>query len=217
MTPPIWSLPRGLNPTPPEAREWLKQELRRSEYQSPWLDSARRWVSDRLNELIEGARTLAGLSPLITVLIALVVIALLVWILPRVRREPVTAGAPRAVLEDLTLTSGHYRDLASQALREGRYDDAVLDGFRAIARDMSDRRVLDDAPGRTAHEVSMALASPFPDHAGRLAVAADLFDSVRYGHRRVNAEQARAIPQLDDELVTARPLLNPVSPQRQPV
>ena len=90
---------------------------------------------------------------------------------------------------------------------DGRYDDAVLDGFRAIAKDMSDRTLLDDAPGRTAHEVSLALASPFPDHADRLARAADLFDSVRYGHRRANADQAGQVQHLDAELVTTRPLL----------
>jgi len=215
--PPTWSLPGVLNPTPPEAREWLKDELQGAEYRSPWLDSALRWVSDRLSGLIEGVRSLAGFSPLITALLAIVVIALLVWILPRVRREPVAARAPGAVLEDLTLTSRHYRDLATRSLQEGRYDDAVLDGFRAIAKDMSDRRVLDDAPGRTAHEVSLALASPFPGQAERLARAADLFDAVRYGHRRVNEAQARQIHELDADLITARPILTPISPQRQRV
>jgi len=217
MTSATGSFPQSLNPTPPEAREWLKQELQGAEYRSPWLDSVLRWVSDRLNGLIDGIRTLTGLSPLITALLALAVIALLVWILPRVRREPVAARVPGAVLEDLTLTSRHYRDLASLSLQEGRYDDAVLDGFRAIAKDMSDRRVLDDAPGRTAHEVSVALARPFPSQAERLARAADLFDSVRYGHRRVNEAQARQIQQLDAELVTARPVLALIPPARQPV
>jgi hypothetical protein len=217
VTPPTWSFPRVLNPTPPEAREWLKRELQGAEYQNPWLDSALRWVSDRLSGLIEGVRTLAAFSPFITALLALTVIALMVWILPRVRREPVAARASGAVLDDLTITSRHYRDLASRSLQEGRYDDAVLDGFRAIAKDMSDRGVLDDAPGRTAHEVSLALAPPFPDQGERLARAADLFDSVRYGHRRVNEAQARQIYQLDAELVTARPILTPVSPPRQRV
>jgi hypothetical protein len=63
----------------------------------------------------------------------------------------------------------------------------------------------------------MALASPLPDHAERLALAADLFDSVRYGHRRVTEEKARAVHQLDTELVTTRPLLFPIPPRRQPV
>jgi hypothetical protein len=150
---------------------------------------------------------MAGFSPIVTVLTALVVIALLVWVLPRVRREHVAATPDGAVLEDVTITARRYRDLAAQAAADGRYDDAVLDGFRAITKDLSDRRVLNDAPGRTAHEVSLALGPPFPDHAGQLARAADLFDSVRYGHRHASSHQASQIRQLDEELVTARPLL----------
>src|SRR5450631_2568264 len=184
-----WSLVGGLDPTPPQARDWLRQELQGPEYQSPWLDSVLRWFADQIRRLFEGAGHLAGLSPLITVLMAVVVIALLVWILPRVRRERGLAGSGRA----------------------------VLDWFRAIAKDMSDRRVLDDAPGRTAHEVSLALASTFPDHADRLALAADLFDSVRYGHRRASASLAGQIQELDAELVSAHPLLMAHLPQRAPV
>jgi len=212
-----WSLVGGLDPTPPQARDWLRQELAGPEYRSPWLDSVLRWFTDQIRKLFEGASQLAGLSPLITVSIALAVIALLVWVLPRVRRERRVAGSDRAVLDDVTITARHYRDQAAQALRDGRYDDAVLDGFRAIAKDMSDRRVLDDAPGRTAHEVSLALASTFPDHADRLALAADLFDSVRYGHRRASASLAGQIQELDAELVSAHPLLMAHLPQRAPV
>ena len=207
MTPVSWTLLRGLDPTPPEARTWLRQELDDSDYQSPWLDTMSRWIVDQLRKLLEGAGHLTDLSPVITVLMALVVIALLVWVVPKVRREPAIAVSGGAVLEDVTTTARRYRDQAAQALRDGRYDEAVLDGFRAIAKDTSDRRVLNDAPGRTAHEVSLALASPFPDHADRLSRAADLFDAVRYGHRRASAHQASQILELDAELVTTRPQL----------
>jgi hypothetical protein len=211
-----WSLVRGLSPTPAQARTWLSKELNGPDYQSPLLDSIGRWVSDRLRNLLDGARQLAGLSPLIAVLIALVVIALLVWVLPKVRRERVVAAPDQAVLKDETITARRYRELAAEACRKGRYDDAVLDGFRAIAKEMSERTVLNDAPGRTAHEVSMALASPFPEHAERLAAAADLFDSVRYGHRRASAQQAGQIQHLDKELTTTRPLLLALSVQGMP-
>lgn len=217
MTPASWSPLRGLSPTPPEARDWLRQELQGSDYQSPWLDSVGRWLMDRLSDLIEGARHLAGLSPAVTVLMAVVVIALLVWVLPRVRRDKVAAKSAGAVLEDVTITPRHYRDLAAKALADGRYDEAVLDGFRAIAKDMSDRRVLDDAPGRTAHEVSLLLTSPFPNHADRLAQAADLFDSVRYGHRRASADQASQILRLDAELAGARAMPVATALQKLPV
>lgn len=195
----------------------MKQELQGSDYRSPWLDSVGRWILDRLGNLLEGARRLSEISPAVTVLMALVVVALLVWILPRVRRERVVARPGGSVLEDPTITSRLYRDLAAQAIRDGRYDDAVLDGFRAIARDLSDRRVLHDAPGRTAHEVSLELAQPFPDHADRLARAADLFDSVRYGHRHASASQAEQMHLLDADLVTTRPLLGASPPTGLPV
>jgi hypothetical protein len=217
MTSASWSLVHGLNPTPPEARRWLEQELHGSDYQNPWLDSLGRWIADQLNKILEGAGHLTGLSPGITVLIAVLVIALLAWVLPRVRRERVVAAAGGAVLDDVTITARHYRELAAQALRDGRHDDAVLDGFRAIAKDMSDRRVLNDAPGRTAHEVSLSLASPFADHADRLARAADLFDSVRYGHRRASAYQAAEIRDLDADLVKTRPALLTSSHEGLPV
>jgi len=210
-----WSLVRGLNPTPPEARSWLNQELQGSDYQSPWLDSLTRWIADQMRKLLEGANHLAGLSAAITVLIALVVIAVLIWILPRVRRERVSTVTNGAVLDDGTITADAYRDLAARAIRDGRFQDAVLDGFRAIAKDMSDRRMLDDAPSCTAHEVSMALASNFPEQADRLARAADLFDSVRYGQRRTSAYQAGQIQDLDTELVTVRPL-RMTSPEKLP-
>jgi hypothetical protein len=199
-----WSTPLSLDPTPPEARDWLEQELHGSDYQSSWLAGLRDWIFDLVDKLLQGV---GQFSPVIAVLVALVVIALLAWVLPKVRRESVVSRADHAVLEDLTITARAYRDLAAQALRDGRYDDAVLDGFRAIAKDMSDRTLLDDAPGRTAHEASLALARCFPDHADRLSRAADLFDAVRYGHRRATAEQAAQVQHLDAELVTTRPVL----------
>jgi len=211
------SLPRNLEPTPEQARDWLSQELHRSDYRDPWLDSVIRWIGEQLSRLLDAAGNVAGLSPLITVLVALTVIGLLAWVLPRVRRGPVLVTSGGAVLDDATITARVYRDLAAQALRQGRHDDAVLNGFRAIAKDTSDRALLDDAPGRTAHEVSLALALPFPDHAERLALAANLFDSVRYGHRRANARQAGQVLDLDAELVTTRPVLAAHPRQDQPV
>jgi hypothetical protein len=207
-----WSPQRGLDPTPAEARRWLSDELSGSDYHDPWMDSAIRWILDQLGKLLDGANNLThgALSPVITVAVALVVIALLVWVVPRVRRESVAAASDRAVLEDLTITARTYRDRASRAFEEGRLDDVVLDGFRAIAKDTSDRTLLDDAPGRTAHEVSLALAQPFPGHADRLVEAANSFDAIRYGHRHATAAQATQVLQLDADLARARP--SPATP-----
>jgi len=219
MTPAIWSLPRGLDPSPAEARRWLSDELNRSSYQDPWLSSAVRWILDKLSQLLDGINNLAngGLSPIITVLVALLAIALLVWVLPRVRRESAAARPDMAVLDDPTIAASTHRSRAARALADGRHDDALLDGFRAIAKDMSDRTLLNDAPGRTAHEVSLELARPFPDHISRLAQAANDFDAVRYGHRRATAEQAARVQRLDADLVKTRPVLATSALQDLPV
>lgn len=218
MMPWSWPPQRALDPTPGQARQWLSDELRGPDYQDPWLTSVIRWVLDHLRMLFDGVSGAnSAVSPVITVLVALVMIALIVWVLPKVRRESAVAQSDGAVLDDLTVTAGKYRMLAAQALAEGRYDDAVLDGFRAIAKDTSDRTLLDDAPSRTAHEVSLALAPRFPDHADRLAQAADVFDAVRYGHRRATAEKAGQVQRLDTELVRTRPLLAATPLQDLPV
>jgi len=215
MTPASWSPLRGLDPSPAEARKWLSDELQGSSYHDPWLDSLFRWIVDQLGKLLDGANKLAngGLSLVMTALVALVAIALLVWVLPRVRRDPVVARAEGAVLVDATITAATYRQLATRALADGRYDDAVLHGFRAIAKDTSDRILLDDAPGRTAHEVSLELALPFPHLADRLARSANVFDVVRYGHRRATGDQAGQVLELDAELARTRPLLATSPPQ----
>ena len=215
MTPASWSPLRSLDPSPAEARKWLGDELQRSDYHNPWLESLLRWIGDQLSKLLDGANRLAngGLSLVVTVLVALVTIALLAWVLPKVRREPVVARPGGSVIVDPTITAGTYREMAARALADGRYDAAVLEGFRAIAKDMSDRTLLDDAPALTAHEVSLELSRPFPDFAGRLAQAANLFDAVRYGHRGANQDGAAQVLRLDSELAVARPVLLALSLQ----
>ena len=219
MTPASWSPLRGLDPSPAEARKWLSDELHRSDYHNPWLDSALRWIVDQLTKLLNGANTLAngGLSLVVTVLVALVAITLLVWVLPKVRREPVVPRPDGRVIMDPTITASTYRQLASRALADGRHDTAVLEAFRAIAKDMSDRTLLDDTPGRTAHEVSLELSRPFPDFADRLGQSANLFDAVRYGHRSATRAQAGMVLNLDAELAKARPLLLALPLQDVPV
>ena len=209
MRPAGWSPLRGLEPTPAEARKWLSDELHRSDYRSPWLDSALGWIRDQLTRLLDGVNGLAnsGFSLLVTLLVAVVAIAILGWVLPKMRREAVVARRDGAVLVDPTITSSSYRRLATQAYAEGRYDDAVVDGFRAIAKDASDRTLLDDSPGRTAREVSLGLARPFPQLAERLANCANVFDAVRYGHRGATADQAGQVLGLDSELARTRPML----------
>jgi hypothetical protein len=205
--------PRVLEPTPGQARSWLEEELRSATYhQTSLLDRLVTWVQDRLADASSSSTDLSGGPTVVTVVIALLVAALIAWVLPRIRRERATRRPAGAVLEDPRVTAAQYRERAAEAHRAGRHADAVLDSYRAIARDMSDRTLLDDAPGLTAHEVSVALARLFPARSGELARAANLFDTVRYGSGTAGPQDAEAVAELDAALARSRPAPGPTAP-----
>jgi hypothetical protein len=199
-------LPRALEPGPDQARSWLQAELRAATYhQEPLVDRLWRWLMDRLDALSATPGHLSGVPTLVTVLVTLLTAGLVLWVLPRVRRERSVRRLAGAVLEDPGVTAAQYRERAAGARAAGRYGDAVLDSFRAMARDMANRTLLDDAPGRTAHEVSVAVATAFPRFAHDLSRAAHLFDSVRYGHGSAGPQQAEDVAALDTALARSRP------------
>ena len=203
-------LPRVLEPTPGQARSWLEEELRSATYhQTSLLDRLLTWVQDRLADATSSSTDLRGAPTVVTVVVALLVVGLIAWVLPRIRRERSTRRPDGAVLEDPRVTAAQYRERAAGARRAGRHADAVLDSYRAIARDMSDRTLLDDAPGLTAHEVSVAVARVFPARTGELSRAADLFDTVRYGSGTAGLRDAEAVAELDAALARSRPAAEP--------
>ncbi|QKE85603.1 DUF4129 domain-containing protein [Arthrobacter sp. NEB 688] len=194
-----------LDPTNEQARRWLEEELTASRYH------AQPSLLERLNELLDrllNARPEGGL-PGVAVPIAIgLVVAVLALVLWRVLRRDIgrTAdGGTSRALDVPDVPAATLRASARAALQRGDLDTAVLDAVRAIARAGVERVVLDDAPGRTAHEVSQLLAVAFPLEHRALAEAADAFDAVRYGDRRATPEQARAVVDLDGRLAAARP------------
>lgn len=199
-----------LDPSADQARRWLRDELAKSQYHQ--ADSLLQRVSDWLVQLwhrltepvLSGGSTLSTLA--LVVLIVLIGV-LLGWIATRVRREPQRGARPDGVLDDPTLMTGDYRRRAAEALLGGRFEDALLDSFRAIAASAGERTLLDEAPGRTAHEVSADLAPSFPAHAAALARSADTFDTIRYGGQRATRAQAEAMQQLDHGLARTTPEL----------
>ena len=83
-------------------------------------------------------------------------------------RGPGAPPAPRSSgrgAHRRALTAAELRARAERALAEGRYGDAVVDGFRALAVRQVERGRLDDLPGATAHEVAVALAAEHPARA----------------------------------------------------
>ncbi|MGZ4599680.1 DUF4129 domain-containing protein [Oryzihumus sp.] len=211
-------LPRALQPSPGQARDWLREELARPAYhhQAPLLQRLADWLQEQWHRLLEQSQGAAGWSPLVTALVAAAAIALLAFVLPRVRRERRLPGHGAAVLTDPLTTAAMYRARVATALAEGRFDDALADAYRALTREAADRTLLEDTPGSTAHEVALALAPRFPDEVDALRRAADLFDAVRYGERHLGRADAEEVVALDARLTRTRPVLTSADPAVAP-
>ena len=110
----------------------------------------------------------------------------------------------RAVLTDEVISADELRARAEAALADGRHEDAVIDGFRAVATRQVERGRLADTPGATAHEVALALGLEFPHLRERFGDGGALFDAVLYGDRPASAAQAASVLALDDELLARR-------------
>ncbi|GIL35425.1 DUF4129 domain-containing protein [Phycicoccus sp. DTK01] len=194
-----------LDPSNEQARRWLEEELTASRYH------AQPSILERLNELLDrllNARPEGGLPGVAVPIAVGLVVAVLALVLWRLLRRDVGGSAGRGssrALDVPDVPAATLRASARAALERGDLDAAVLDGVRAIARAGVERVLLDDAPGRTAHEVAQLLGVTFPGEHTALADAADAFDAVRYGDRRATAEQARGVLDLDARLAAARP------------
>lgn len=196
-----------LDPSSPEAQQWLRDELTGGGYTtqpSVW----ERFV-EWLSQVFDGP-SLGGLPGWVAALSVAVVVGVAVLVALRVVRRESRPGRARggsAVVDEEGLDARTYRERARGSLERRDWDAGVLDAYRALATSAVERTLLDDLPGRTAHEVAVALTPVFPDHSGALADAADAFDAVRYGHRPATEGQARAVVALDAALATARPVL----------
>lgn len=202
-------LSAGLDPDADQARELLETELGRAEYNRPESVVAAivGWVVERLNDLTLTLGAAGGLSQLMLLVVVVVVVLAALFAARGVRRQRRLTTGPDAVLDEIGVTAAEYRARARAALQRGEWDTALLDSYRAIAVGAQERTLLDELPGRTAHEVAVALAPRFPDLRDRLADAADSFDGVRYGDGHVGPDQARAAVDLEQVVARARPVL----------
>ena len=82
--------------------------------------------------------------------------------------------------------------------------------FRALARGVAERGILEPAPGATVHAFARQAGRAFPAEDERLDAAASAFDDVRYLRRPGTAELYAVVAAADDALVAARPVRSDV-------
>ncbi|PJJ61689.1 uncharacterized protein DUF4129 [Compostimonas suwonensis] len=198
-----------VDPDAPEARQWLLDELGKPQYQAArpnWFDELAQSIWEWFQSLtVPDGSAFGGLVPLIVIVLvaAAVVVAVLVFGLPRLNRR-----APRSVplfgAHD-DRTAEQLRAAAQNAAAGGRWNDAVQDLFRALARSLVDRTVVLVTPGTTAHEFAVRAGAGFPDHAAELLAVSRIFDGVRYLGETATLERYESVRALDAALTASTP------------
>jgi hypothetical protein len=194
-----------LVPSPDDARSALRRELIKPDYyEGNLVERLITWLERTLGEGVDAAVDLPPAQTFAAMLIAVLLVGALVWLASKARTGARAPREDQAVLTDEEITAAGLRARADAALAEGRHEDAVLNGFRALTARQVERGRLDDTPGATAHEVAGVLAREFPGERARVDRAASLFDSVLYGDRPATREQALDVVALDDDLAVLR-------------
>ncbi|GAB2682339.1 DUF4129 domain-containing protein [Thalassiella azotivora] len=197
-------LPGVVQPDADTAREWAREELTDPVYEAAepgLLAQLLAWVWDALTGLEASGPQAAGVAVLLAVLAVLVLVVVRgtgSW-RPGARRVDSPLDGPRAG------TAAQHRARALAARDAGRFDEAVREWFRALARQADERALLTPRPGRTADEVAVELGRELPALADRLRGAAGLFDAVVYGSRPATAEDAEGLRLLDQDVTGSRP------------
>jgi hypothetical protein len=197
-----------VEPNGDEGRSWLIDELAKPVYQAArptWFDLVSRAFFDWLGDLLNGAGEGSGLVALVLVVLvlaALVLGAFLVFGRPRRNRR---SGASDAVFgENDARGADELRASAARAAADGDFTTGIQELFRALARGLADRTLIDLYPGMTAHGLARAAALAFPDQGRALAQSAADFDAVRYLGRTGTEDQYRSLAGLERSLREAR-------------
>jgi hypothetical protein len=196
-----------VHPDRGRARAWAAEELARREYQAEQPGPARMlldWVIEQLRHLPapEGVDVRLGVP-----VAAVTVLALLTYVVRRAGGVHRQATARRGeVFESAGRTADDHRRAAQAAEAAGDLRTAVIERFRAIARALTDRALIEPSPGLTAAELARRAGTRLPGLAAEFAAAARSFDDVRYGDRPATAAAVRVLAELDARAAATTPV-----------
>lgn len=194
-----------------EARRWAEEELSNSRYadaQPTWFDYVARdigrFLADLFNSDNGGAVGPVALIVVSVLIVAALVVALIIWGRPRRSRAVRRSGTDLLGATD-DRTAAQLRADAERSARDDDWDTATVLRFRAIARDLLERDLIDPAPGATAQAIAREASAVFADEAAAMRSAATGFDDVRYLRHSASAESYRSIAATDERLRSRRP------------
>jgi hypothetical protein len=200
-----------VTPDGEEARRWAEEELGDPVYaqaEPTPLDRIARAVSDFIGGLFDAELSgawgpaLAAVAAIVVVVV--IVVAFLVWGRPRAvaRSRPMSA---ELFGEAEQRSASELRRAAASRAASGDWDAAIVLRFRALARGLAERGIVEPPPGATVHAFARRAGSSFPAWADELEQAAAAFDDVRYLRLPGSPELYRRVAAVDDALGSTRP------------
>lgn len=196
-----------------EARRWAEEELSNPRYADAtptWLDLVARDIGRFLADLFTTQNS-DSIGPVALIVVCVVigialVAVLLIWGRPRAAR---VVRRPRSDLlgERDDRSAARLRADAERAARAGDWDEATVLRFRAIARSLIERDLIDPAPGATAQAIAREAGSVFPGESTAVGSAASAFDDVRYLGHAATEQSYRRLADTDERLSAHRPEL----------
>jgi len=198
-----------VEPDADTAREWARDELAKREYQqgtgSNWLERFFNWIQDLLNGMGGGVGdTFGGWGVVGIALAAAAIVALIIWLVMGPLQRSRRRGKAEEELGDLTLSAADLLAAAKSAAAAGNWETAVIEAYRALIRSLDEREVIDAKPGMTAFEAALLASEAIPAIASDIAIDADVFDAVRYGHLAATAEHYNHVLATREAAKTAR-------------
>ena len=200
-----------LIPDAEQARRWAETELTDPSYAAAEptpIDRLARGVVDALAGLFQhgpsGAWGPALATAVVAVLVAVVLVALLLWGRPRLRPRVARPSGGGLFGDALDRTAAELRADADTHAAKEAWADAIAARFRAIARALDERGLVETPPGATVHAFARAAGIPFPAETDALETAARAFDDVRYLRRPGTRDTYRFVCELDERIGAAR-------------
>jgi hypothetical protein len=196
-----------VEPDREEARRLAIEELSRREYQAArpgLLSRGLAWLFEQLSRIHLPDHT--GSSIAVTGLLA-VIVAVVLYALYRTGglRRAARLRAPAEVFAGSVMDSAGHRAAADRHAARGEWTAAVLERFRAVARQLEERAIITPSTGRTADELAAEAALRLPPLDADLAAGARTFDEVCYGHRPGTPQADARLRGLDEAVRAARP------------
>ncbi|MEJ1921553.1 DUF4129 domain-containing protein [Microbacterium sp. KHB019] len=194
-----------------DARRWAEQELQNPRYadaKPTWFD----YLAEDIAEFVSGLFSpdtgqQVGSTALVivtVVIVAALITVLILWGRPRASRRVRRRGGELLGERD-DRTASQLRTDAERRAREGDWDAATVLRFRALARGLLERDIVDPAPGATAQAIAREGAAELGSLHAELAAAASAFDLVRYLQHPASEKSYRELVSIDDAVSKAHP------------